>query len=368
MNFELSDEQLYLSEAAANALDRFDTIAAARDALEDESKRPDLWETAVAAGWSGLLISEDQGGADLGPLDAMLIAAECGRRLAPVPLLGHLPATVLVEGELASQLASGEKRAALLPAMPPTDHESGWTVDPLKGMKRDAAPVIEGGKVSGKVHWVPDAFGADVLIAIATEGGQPKAVAIDANAEGVSVEAATVYDVTRPLGPVTLDGVEGTVFAFPAERFAFAWSVAQCLIAAESLGATEEAQERSVQYAKERYTFGRAIGSYQAVKHALVEIMRLKENARSLMYYAGWAGVSAPEQFTLAANAFRLGAGEALDFASREHISVHGGIGATWEHDAPLFFRRSQLSRRLLGGTGAAGDRVASELLGEARS
>jgi alkylation response protein AidB-like acyl-CoA dehydrogenase len=96
--------------------------------------------------------------------------------------------------------------------------------------------------------------------------------------------------------------------------------------------------------------------------------MRLKENARSLMYYAGWAGVSAPEQFTLAANAFRLGAGEALDFASREQISVHGGIGATWEHDAPLFFRRSQLSRRLLGGTGAAGDRVASELLAEARS
>ena len=368
MNFELSEEQLYLCEAAANALDRVDTVAAAREALEDDRARPDMWQTAVAAGWSGLLVGEDQGGAGLGPLDAMLIAAECGKRLAPLPLLGHLPATVLASGELAGELAAGDKRAAWLPTMPPTDHDSRWTVDPAKGMKRDAAPVLDGGKVTGAVHWVPDAFGADVLIAIATEGGTAKAVAIDATAEGVSVESVVVYDSTRELGHVTLDGAEGTVLDADEAQITFAWSLAQGLIAAESLGAVESAQDRSVEYAKERYTFGRAIGSYQAVKHALVEIMRLKENARSLMYYAGWAGESAPEQFTLAAHTFRVAAGEALDFASREHISVHGGIGATWEHDAPLFFRRSQLSRRLLGGTGAAADRVAGQLLAEARS
>lgn len=367
MNFELSDEQLFLCEAAANALDRVDTVAAAREALEDASSRPDLWETAISAGWSGLLVTEDDGGAGLGPLDAMLVAAECGRRLAPVPLLGHLPATVLASGELAGQLASGEKRAAWLPAMPPGDGDSAWTVDPESGMKRDAAPTLEGGKVTGKVHWVPDAPGADVLVAIATEGGTPRAVAIDASGSGVTVSEATVYDATRPLGHVTLDGAEGTVLDADPERIGFAWCVAQGLIAAESLGATEEAQERSVQYAKERFTFGRPIGSYQAVKHALVEIMRLKENARSLMYYAGWAGESAPEQFALAAHAFRVGAGDALDFGSRELISVHGGIGATWEHDAPLFFRRAQLSRRLLGGHGAAVDRVAGLLIAEAK-
>ena len=366
MNFELSDEQLFLCEAAANALDRIDTVAAAREALEDESARPDLWETAVSAGWSGLLVDEDQGGAGLGPLDAMLIAAECGRRLAPVPLLGHLPATVLASGELAGELASGTKRAAWLPAMPPTDHDTRWTVDPAAGMKRADAPVLEGGKVTGAVHWVPDAPGADVLVAIALENGEPKAVAIDSGAAGVSVEEATLYDATRPLGHVNLEGAEGTVLDADADAISLAWSVAQGLIGAESLGATEEALERSVEYAKERYTFGRAIGSYQAIKHALVEVMRLKENARSLMYYAGWAGESSPEDFTLAANAFRVGAGEAVDFGSRELISVHGGIGATWEHDAPLFFRRAQLSRRLLGGTGAAADRVAGELLAAA--
>ena len=119
-------------------------------------------------------------------------------------------------------------------------------------------------------------------------------------------------------------------------------------------------------YAKERHTFGRAIGSYQAVKHGLTEVLRLQENARSLLDYAGWARVGAPQEFPLAASAARSVAGHALDFAPREMISVHGGIGATWEHDAPLYFRRAQLSRRLLGGTADAADRVAGELLSRA--
>jgi alkylation response protein AidB-like acyl-CoA dehydrogenase len=149
---------------------------------------------------------------------------------------------------------------------------------------------------------------------------------------------------------------------------ATAWYLAQALLGAEALGAVDVALERSVQYAKERFTFGRAIGSYQAVKHELVEILRRRENARSLMYYAGWAGQDVPAEFPLAASAFRLAADRALDHASRAQISVHGGIGATWEHDAPLYYRRAQLSRLLLGGTADAADRVADELIAEARA
>jgi alkylation response protein AidB-like acyl-CoA dehydrogenase len=102
------------------------------------------------------------------------------------------------------------------------------------------------------------------------------------------------------------------------------------------------------------------------VKHALVEVLRRMENARSLIYYAGWAGQHAPEEFPLAANAARVSAGEAFDFASRELISVHGGIGASCSHVAPLFFRRAQLSRRLTGGLGGAKDAVAGALLAAA--
>ncbi len=191
-------------------------------------------------------------------------------------------------------------------------------------------------------------------------------MAIEGNASGVTVEATTRYDATRSLGHVTLENAPALVLDAPAESLASAWYLAQSLIAAESLGSVETALDVSVEYAKERHTFGRAIGSYQAVKHSLTEVLRQLDNGRSLLYYAGWARDGAPGEFPLAASAARSVAGRALDTASRTMISVHGGIGATWEHDAPLYFRRAQLSRRLLGGTNGATDRVAGELMAQA--
>ena len=96
MNFALSDEQVLLREAARGSLSRYKTIEAARDALERPDALPDLWPTAVEAGWPGLLIDEEHGGADLGAFDALLVAEECGRVLASVPLLGLLPATAIL--------------------------------------------------------------------------------------------------------------------------------------------------------------------------------------------------------------------------------------------------------------------------------
>ena len=120
------------------------------------------------------------------------------------------------------------------------------------------------------------------------------------------------------------------------------------------------------QYAKERFTFGRADRLLPGDQARADRGPAPPENARSLLYYAGWACAGRPEEFALAASAARSAAGQALDFAARQNIVTHGGIGATWEHDAPLFFRRAQLSRRLLGGTADATDRVADELLREA--
>jgi alkylation response protein AidB-like acyl-CoA dehydrogenase len=371
VNFELSDEQGLLQEAARGALSRHQTVAAAREAL-DGGERLDLWETAREAGWPGLLIREDRGGAGLGALDAMLVMMECGRVLASVPLLGHVPATAVLDAaegndELVRALAEGERRAAFVPACPSGDLNSEWTVEAERGQPRAPAPRLGGGgELSGTVSWVPDAPGADVLVVAAVdESGAPAAVLVE---DGAQIEPVTRYDATRLLGHVSLDGVHGERLAAGEDELRSAWYLAQGMIAAESLGAVEAALEMAVAYAKGRFTFGRPIGSYQAVKHGLVEVLRLAENARSLIYYAGWARQDAPDEFALAASAARVAAGKALDYAARENISVHGGIGATWEHDAPLYFRRAQLSRRLLGGEGGSTDRVAEELLEAARA
>jgi alkylation response protein AidB-like acyl-CoA dehydrogenase len=372
MNLALSDEQVFLREAARGALSRFKTLQAAREALEgDTGALPDLWPTACEAGWPGLLIDDEHGGAGLDAFDAMLVLSECGRVIAGIALLGHLPATAILNDSpggspVLADLASGEKRAAYLPVSPPSDLGEGWTADPARGARRAPAPIAtavgDGARVSGELAFVPDAPGADVLVGVAILDGRPVGVCIDASADGVSIEGVVRYDATRSLGHVSLKDAPATVLDAPEDALAGAWYLAQSLLAAESLGSVEVALDVSVAYAKERHTFGRAIGSYQAIKHALTEVLRQLENGRSLLYYAGWARDGAPGEFPLAASAARSVAGRALDEASRTMISVHGGIGATWEHDAPLFFRRAQLSRRLLGGTGQATDRVAGEL------
>jgi alkylation response protein AidB-like acyl-CoA dehydrogenase len=371
MNFALSDEQILLREAARGALSRFKTIEAAREALEKPDALPDLWPTAVEAGWPGMLISEEHGGADLGPFDAMLVAEECGRVLAAVPLLCLLPATAILDAagdESLSSVASGGLRAVYVPARPPGDLEADWTVDARSGMARPAAPKaeVEGDEVTleGEVAFVPDAPGAALLVAVGIDGsGEPVAVAVEAGAPGVEVEPVTRYDATRSLAHVRFSGARGRRLRVEPVRLERAWYLAQALIAAESIGSVQTCLDVSVAYAKERFTFGRAIGSYQSVKHELTEVLRRLENSRGLEYYAGWAGEFKEDEFALAASAARSAAGEALDFAARSMINVHGGIGATWEHDAPLFFRRAQLSRRLLGGTKDATDRVAERTL-----
>jgi alkylation response protein AidB-like acyl-CoA dehydrogenase len=376
VNLSLSDEQEFLREAARGALSRFKTLEATREALDGKADAlPDLWPVAKEAGWPGLLIDEQHGGAGLDAFDAMLVLGECGRVIAPIALLGHLPASAILNDSpagaaLLEPLATGERRAAYLPVSPPDDLLDSWTAEPRSGITRAAAPTVSGAgadaRVSGEIAFVPDAPGADVLVGVALLDGKPVGVAIEGNASGVSIEATTRYDASRSLGHVTLADAPALVLDAPAESLASAWHLAQSLIAAESIGTVETALDSSVEYAKERHTFGRAIGSYQAVKHSLTEVLRQLDNGRSLLYYAGWARHGGPDEFPLAASAARSVAGRALDNAARTMISVHGGIGATWEHDAPLYFRRAQLSRRLLGGTAGATDRVAGELMAQA--
>src|SRR5665213_2461383 len=145
MNLTLSDEQVFLREAARGALSRFKTVEAAREALDGNAPLPDLWPTAREAGWPGLLIDESAGGAGLDAFDAMLVLGECGRVLAGVPLLGHLPATAILgdapnAAEYLGALAEGERRVAYLPSRPPGDLDERWSADPASGLERGSVP------------------------------------------------------------------------------------------------------------------------------------------------------------------------------------------------------------------------------------
>jgi alkylation response protein AidB-like acyl-CoA dehydrogenase len=351
LNLELSDEQTMLQEAAGQALDRHDTISAAREA-RDGAEPLDLWPTAREAGWSGLLVAEEHGGAGLGVLDAMLVMEECGKRLGGSGLLGHLPATLVISraaaagdeaaAQLLPDLASGERRAAIVHA---------------------ETAIFEGQPLSGEAEHVPDLDGADVIVLAMAGDDGPRAALVETGAAGVEVECQIRGDASRPLGKLRLDRADGVALEGDPAALTEAWYCAQAMLAADALGVSEAMLEMSVAYAQDRHTFGRPIGSYQAVKHQLVEILRRIDRVRSLCTYVGLTVEAQPEELPLAAAAARFAAEESSDYATRTCIAVHGGIGATWEHDAPYYWRRSQLSRLLLGGRAGAGDRIAAEAI-----
>jgi alkylation response protein AidB-like acyl-CoA dehydrogenase len=260
----------------------------------------------------------------------MLVLEACGARLADARLLGHLPASALLElagadPDLRRSLASGERRAAFVDAR--------------------AAPAL-------------DADGADVFVVVTDDG-----VGI---AEAAATELRPAYDATRALATVRFD--PGAVNPIDAPR-RLGQDLQRALLAAESVGAASACLQMAREYAIDRQAFGRSIGSYQAIKHKLVEMMRLIEGARSLLVGAGRAWTAEEwGEFGLLANAARVAAAAALDYCAPENIFVHGGIGATWEHDAQLYYRRAELSRRLCGGIDAAADDVAEELFDRIRA
>jgi alkylation response protein AidB-like acyl-CoA dehydrogenase len=352
MYLALTDEQEFLIEAAAGALDRKPTVEAARAVLDGEPAEP-LWPIAVEAGWTGLLTGEDADGAGLAPYDAMLVLEECGRRLADARLLGHLPACALLEAagadaDLRGALARGERRAAF--------------VDARLG-ERSATLDVAGDTVSGTVRGLIDADGADVLVVVGEDGGSSVALVLEADVAGVAIAPRGAYDGTRVLADVSLDGARGTRLPLEPERVGDGADLQIALLAAESVGVADGALAMTRDYAVDRVAFGRAIGSYQAIKHKLVEMLRRIENARSLVVAAGRAWDEDRDRFGLLACAARVQSISALDYTAPETIFVHGGVGATWEHDAMLFYRRGEASRRLCGGADAAADAVADALL-----
>lgn len=360
MYLALTDEQSFLQEAAQDALSRLPTREEARAALDGEAV-PSRWDLAVEAGWTGLLSGEEVDGVGLGAYEALLVLECCGRVLADAHLLGHLPAAAVLEAAgsdtaLRRALASGQRRAAL--------------VDARLGERSRALTLVGRGsevEITGEVRSVVDADGADVFVVVGeSEDGTRMAAIVEAG-EGMSVRPQEAYDATRALATVSFAGAAGSMLELSAAQLEIGCALQRALLAAESVGAADACLTMARDYAVDRVAFARPIGSYQAIKHKIVEMLRHVEGSRSLLVAAGqaWDRKDLPG-FVLAAAAARVASTEALDYSAPENIFIHGGVGATWEHDCSLYYRRAELSRRLAGGADAAAEAVAEALLAAA--
>ena len=137
---------------------------------------------------------------------------------------------------------------------------------------------------------------------------------------------------------------------------------AAILTAFAQVGGAAASLEMATAYARERFAFGRPIGSFQAIKHKLADVYVATELARSNAYYGAWALSADAADLPLAAATARVSASEAFFLAAKENIQVHGGVGFTWDYDCHLFYRRAKLLALSLGSQRYWKDRVVSEL------
>ena len=327
MNFDLGPDQ---RDAAAGARDFYRgtaSPAAARAALEGGAVAPGR-KALTDIGFLGITVPESAGGAGGSLLDLAVVAEQSGAVLAGPSLVTPARAAVLLAGhpDLAAQLADGT-----------------------------AALAVVDGAVDGSSPSI-DAAGATLFLGLddgALVVGEGEATA------GPPLDATRGLASVRLTSRRVLDGDAGQLWARARQ-------VAAVVLAAEDLGAADAAVQMAVGYAQQREAFGRRIGSYQSVKHMLVDAWVGVDQLRSLVWWAAWAADAAPEELPLAASAAKARAAEVLERAAETCIQVHGGIGFTWEHDAHLYWRRAKVDRLLLGDAAEHLDVVARLAVGGA--
>jgi alkylation response protein AidB-like acyl-CoA dehydrogenase len=330
-----------------------------------------LWTTlGEQLGLPGLALPETYGGVGCTITELTLAAEEFGRALAPSPLLATcgLAAPLLLalgtDGQcsaLLPRIATGELTAAL--AVPGAhlaavlgltgtghgDWAGGGRAGGVQARRGDG-----GWLLYGQVEQVLDGHGADLLVVAAHTGGYARSrtqmFLVRAPAGGLTRVRQTALDETRPRARLELRHVPAELlgddeYAEVLGPLAAVGDGVAAVLAAEAVGAADRALERTVEYVKQREQFGRAIGSFQAVKHRLADVYVRVRAARSAAYYAAWAAAHGERTGGLAlAEAL-----EALRTAASEGIQLHGGIGFTWEHDAHLYFKRATGDELLFG-------------------
>ncbi|BBZ10045.1 acyl-CoA dehydrogenase family protein [Mycobacterium branderi] len=319
----------------------------------------------------GLGVPEELGGSGGGLVDAAIAVEELGAALFCGPVFGTLalsiPALVAapktpVRAETLGPLVAGTRTAAF--AVP----------EQAGRLAVDAVTLRANGSrdtwfISGTVERVVDAGAADDLLVAATGPGGVALFVVDATGPGVERTALSALDMTRPQAAIRLADAPARLVAGPeaAPRICeHALQVGAVLLAAEQVGGAQHLLDLSVSYAKERLQFGRPIGSFQAVKHKLADMLVDQEHARSAAYYGAWALQDGSDDPALASSIAQATCSAAFTRIAADTIQVHGGIGFTWEHQAHLYFKRAFTDAALLGSAEEHRSRIAELVLDNA--
>lgn len=316
-----------------------------------------LWDELVAFGLPGLAVDEASGGG--GASLRMLCAAveEAAFNLAPVPLVPTIIALeVLREAEASGPvraICDGSTAALVIPI-----DDGGWSLG-------SGLPVLDGGKVTGRVERVSGAAVADLLVIVAEDQFADELVIGLACSTDVTVKEQDSVDITATIGTVEMDGLGIEIIARGDAAVAVldrARRHAQLVLAADSVGVANRALAMAVEWAGQREQFGRLIGSYQAISHKCAYLLVNAEGARGQVLSAADLLADDPDAGT-AADLATAAALDAAVSAAEDCIQIHGGIGFTWEHPAHLLLRRATSNQVLLGRPEVLRDRAVGAVI-----
>jgi alkylation response protein AidB-like acyl-CoA dehydrogenase len=359
VDFLITDDQQLLQETTRKFLESTAPLETVRQIADDEPAgySPSWWERGAELGWTSLLVSEADGGgsvSDHGLLDLVLVAEEMGRLVSPGPLV---PTNVVAEA--LGRLGTPEQRGRYLPGLIDGTSVAAWCLgtdtvgfDPggqvTAGRSGDSV-LLEG--VTGPVE---AAGQADILLVTARTGEGVAQFVVPSDAAGVSIEAAHSLDLVRRFAQVRFDRVEVGPDAVlgdgdAAGEVEHQLQTALVLQCAEMAGAIDRAFEFTVEYASDRYSFGRPLSSYQALKHRFADMKLWLEASHASADAAARSvdsgSASAPELVSVA-KAYIGDRGPAI---LQDCVQLHGGIGVTWDHDLHLYLRRVVVDRSQMG-------------------
>ena len=350
MEFAFTDEQKMIADTVRAFFSENATSERTRKAMAGDGVDQQLWsDFCTELGLSGVGLPEEHGGAGLGMVEFAIVAEAAGAQIAALPLLGLATA--------ARAIAAGGTEAQKEEWLPRLI--AGEAIAACEGV-----PALEaqGNRLSGEIGFVPHGAIADLFVFVAP--GQ--AWLVRADAPGVSVTSHVTMDQTRPFATVTLNGAGAEPLANPAAAIDAVHSGGWVCLAAEALGGAQEALDRTCAYARERVQFGRAIGSFQAYKHRLADMMIEIEQARSAVYWAACAVDEASDEVDIALHAAKSFCADTFFMVAGNMIQLHGGIGFTWEHDAHLYFKRARAILSALGHGNWHREQIATRIFGDA--
>jgi alkylation response protein AidB-like acyl-CoA dehydrogenase len=346
---EYGEEEALIARSAAEFLAKRSDFAGVRAAMATPSGYDrDVYRELAELGWLGLALPAAHGGADMKVSALAPLAEAMGRHVFASPFLAStLAAQALLHAGHARQqqtwlerIARGEAVVAIAISEPSGSFE----LDRIAAQASDAG----GGLVlTGEKTRVLDAQNADAVIVAVERAGELALVLLErAQLEG-RMRAETLIDETRRSARIRLDGLSVAREALldggdAAAALAHVQRVAWLLLAAEMAGGAEGVMQLTLDYLKTRTQFGKAIGSYQALKHPMVEIMCAIEHGRSLLYHAATSFERSDPEREIALRMAKAQLGETYAYAVDRAIQFHGAIGFTYECHAQLFFRRAQ--------------------------